>query len=116
MNRSDSIAVTAFQHPDDRGFEVVVTDPARDPTEVLERQHMAFQERFLGLGAERDMERFARVRQPHHEHPALITHRPAIVGVELAEVDLGLRAGQMRLRDRHLTLRPARARPGGGAT
>ena len=47
------------------------------------------------------MERPPRVRQPHHEHPHL---HPAAgdSGVELAEVDLGLRTRQMGLRHRHL--------------
>lgn len=36
--------------------EVVVTHPGRDATEVFERQHMPFQEGFLGLGAEGDVD------------------------------------------------------------
>ena len=94
-------AVAAFEDPDDGGFEVVVPDPAGHTAEVLEGQHVALQERFLGLGGERDVKRFARVRQSHHEHPAL-HDQTGDRGVELAEVDLGLSAGQMRLRDRHL--------------
>jgi len=46
-------------------------DPARDGTEVLEREDVSFQGRLLGLGAVRDVERPTGVRQPHHEHPAL---------------------------------------------
>jgi len=61
--------VPAAQHPDHGGLEVVVTDPARHGAEVLQRQHVPFQERFLRLGRERDVERPARARQPHHEHP-----------------------------------------------
>jgi hypothetical protein len=41
------------------------------------------------------------VRQSHHKHPALHDH-PGDRGVKLAEVDFGLSAGQMDLRDRHL--------------
>ena len=55
---------------------------------------MALQESFLGLGGERDVKRFARVRQSHHEHPTL-HDQPSDRGVELAEVDLGLSPGQM---------------------
>ena len=55
--------------------------------EVVERQHVSLQERFLGLGAEASMERPTRVGQPHHEHPAL-DPLPANQGIELAEVDL----------------------------
>ena len=62
---------------------------------------MALKEGFLGLGGERNVKGFARVRQSHHEHPALHDHA-GDRRVELAEVDLGLGAGQMRLRDRHL--------------
>jgi hypothetical protein len=57
---------------------------------MLERQDMPFQERFLGLGAERDMKRPPRMRQAHHEHPAL-NALPGDSRPELAEVNLGLR-------------------------
>jgi hypothetical protein len=68
---------------------------------MRERPHVTVEERLLGLGGERGVERPARVRQPHHEHPAL--HRdPVEHRVELPEVDLGLSTGQMRLRDHHL--------------
>ena len=56
--------VPAFQHSDDSGSEVVVTYPGQDAAEVLERQHMALEERLLGLGAERDMERPPRMGRP----------------------------------------------------
>ena len=61
-----------------------------------ERVHMPFQERFLGLGAERDMERPPGVGQSQHEHPTL-DQFPGDLGVELTEVDLGLRARRMGL-------------------
>jgi hypothetical protein len=94
-------AITTLEDPDDGGFEVVVPDPAGHTAEVLEGQHVTLQERFLGLSGERDVKRFARVRQSHHEHPAL-HDQSGDHGVELAEVDLGLGTGQMRLRNRHL--------------
>jgi hypothetical protein len=62
---------------------------------------MPFQEGPLGLGGERDVERPAGVRQPHHEHPQL-EQRPGHGGIGLAEVDLGLRVRRMRLRHRDL--------------
>ena len=94
-------AVTPFEDPDHRGLEVVIPNPAGHTAEVFEGQHVALQERFLSLGGEGDVKRFARVRESHHEHPAL-HDQPGDRGVELTEVDLGLRAGQMCLRDRHL--------------
>ena len=63
--------VPAAQHPHHGGLEVVIADPAGHRAEVLKGQHVAFQERFLRLGGERDVERPARARQPHHEHPQL---------------------------------------------
>ena len=57
MNRSASARSRPLQHPDDGGLEIVVTDPARHRAEILERQHVPFQERFLRLGGERDMKR-----------------------------------------------------------
>ena len=94
-------AVTTLEDPDDRGFEVVVPDPTRHTAEGLEGQYVALQESFLGLSGERHVKGFARVRQSHHEHPAL-HDQSGDRGVKLAEVDLGLSAGQMCLRDRHL--------------
>ena len=77
---------------------------------MLERQHVPLQKRFLGLSAERDVERPARVRQTQHEHPALDPDT-GDRRVELAEVDLALRAGKVRLRDRHLPLHQAELDP-----
>jgi hypothetical protein len=71
---------------------------------------VALQERFLGLGGERDVKRFARVRQSHHEHPAL-HYQSGDRRVELTEVDLGLRAGLVCLRDRHLALKQSQLDP-----
>ena len=93
--------VPALQHPGDRGLEVVVADPARHGAEMLERQHVAFQERFLRLGGERNMKRPPRARQPQHEQPQL-QHGAGDHRVELAEVDLGFGPGQMRLRHRNI--------------
>ena len=95
--------VPAAQHPHHRGLEVVIPDPAGHRAEVLERQHVALQERLLRLGSERDMKGPARARQPHHEHPQLDQH-PVDDGVELPEVHLGLRARLVRLRHHDLHL------------
>ena len=97
------VPVPAFEDSRDSGFEVVVTHPPRDTTEMLERQNVSLQERLLSLGAERDVERPPAVRQAHHEHPHL-HQRPADRGVELPEVDLRLRARLMGLRDAYLHL------------
>jgi len=61
------VPVPALQDAGHCGLEVVVPDPARHAAHMLERQHVAFQERFLRLGGERDVERPARARQPQHE-------------------------------------------------
>ena len=95
--------VPAAQHPHHRGPQVVIPDPAGHRAEVLERQHVALQERLLRLGGERDMKGPARARQPHHEHPQLDQH-PGDDGVELPEVHLGLRARRVRLRHHDLHL------------
>jgi hypothetical protein len=78
------VPVPSFQHPDHGRPEVVIADQAGQGAEVLERQDVAFEEGFLRLGGERDVERAARVRQPHHEHPQL-QQDPGDGGVELAE-------------------------------
>lgn len=102
--------VAALQHPHHRRLQVVVAHPPGDAAEVLERQHVTLEERLLRLRAERDVERTARVRQPHHEHPALHP-RAADGGVELTEVDLTLGAGQVGLRDRDLAMVQAELDP-----
>ena len=85
-------AVTTLEHPGHRRLEIVIADPPRHSAETVEREHVAFQERLLGLSGERDMKRLARARQPHHEQPRLHQHA-GDPGIELAEVDLCLRAG-----------------------
>ncbi len=104
--------VPAPQHPDHGGLEVVVADPAGHRAEILERQHMPFQERLLRLGRERNMKRPPRARQPQHEQPQL-QQRPGDHGVELTEVNFSLRAGQVRLR--HADLGPVQAQLGAAA-
>ena len=106
-------AVPALQHPGHRGLEVVIADPARDRAEIFEGQHVAFQERFLRLGGERDMKRPARARQPQHEQPQL-HQRPGDHRVELAEIHLGLRARQVRLRHRNRNAVQAQLDPAAG--
>ena len=66
-----------------------------------ERADVAVEERLLRLGGVGVVERPPGVRQPHHEHVALHL-RPGQRRVELTEVDLGLGAGQVGLRNRHL--------------
>ncbi len=57
-----------------RRLEVVVPDPpGRHPTKGRERRHVPVQERLLDSSAVRDVDRPARVRQPHHEHVQLAT-------------------------------------------
>jgi hypothetical protein len=51
FRRSALGGVAVFEHPDDRGFEVVLADPARHRPEMLKRQRMNFQERLLRLVA-----------------------------------------------------------------
>jgi hypothetical protein len=58
------------------------------------------------------MERPARTRQPQHEQPQPGQH-PGDHGVEFAEVNLSLRAGQVRLR--HADLGPVQAEVGAAA-
>ena len=56
------LPVAALQHFGDGGLEVVIPDPGGNSTEMGERPHMAFEERFLRLGAVRDVKRPAGVR------------------------------------------------------
>ena len=93
--------VTALQHPHHGRGQVVIAHPARDRPEMLERQHMPFQERFLGLGAERHVKGAPRTRQPQHEHPHL-HQRARDPRLELPEIDFCFSTCGMRLRHRHL--------------
>ena len=106
-------AVPPAQHPNHGGFEVVVTDPGRNRTEIGERRYVSFQERFLGLGAERDVESLTGVGKSHHEQPQCGQY-PGDSGAELAEIDLGLRAGRVGLRHRHLDPVQTQLDPTGG--
>jgi hypothetical protein len=93
-------AVAALQDPRHCRLEVVVADPMWHPAEVLEAQHMALEERLLGLSGERLMERPPRGRQPHGEQPQL-GQRPLQPHPQLGEVDLGLLAGMVDLGNGH---------------
>ena len=63
---------------------------------MVEGQHVALEERLLGLVAERHVEPSARMAEPQAEHPAL--HQHAVYpGHGLAEVALGFLARAMRL-------------------
>ena len=95
------VAVATSQYPGHGWLEVVVPHPPRHPTEVGERFDVALEECLLRLGAVRDVERPAGVRQPHHEDPHSDRH-PGDGGVELAEVDLSFRARRVGLRDEHV--------------
>jgi hypothetical protein len=94
-------AIAALEDPRDRGAEVVVADPVGHPTQVHEPLDVALEERLLGLGHKRPMERPARARQAHGEQPQL-RQRPLQPHPQLGEVDLSLRARLMDLRDHHL--------------
>ena len=92
--------VPTQQDLDDRGLQVVVADQRRDATEMLEGEHVALEERLLGLMAERHMEPTARTAQAQAEHPAL--HQgPGDPGHELPEIALGFLAGAVALGHRH---------------
>ena len=52
--------ITALQHLDDRRGQIVVTDPARDPTERFERTNMTIEEHLLGFMEIRPPERLTR--------------------------------------------------------
>ena len=92
----------AQRDPDHRRLQIVVADhPGRHPAERLERSDMPVQERLLGLVGVGEVERLARVRQPHTKHEQL-HHLPGDRGGELAEVDLRLRRRRMGLRHHHL--------------
>jgi hypothetical protein len=87
-------AVAALQHAHHRGFEVVVTDPARDTTEVRERTDVTIEERLLSLIQIDPMEPTARRGETHHEHPPL-GREPVEHEAHLPEIDLGFRAQRM---------------------
>ena len=103
--------VPAGQHPRHRRLQVVVADvPPRHPAQLVERIHVALQERLLPLGAERPVHRPARRRQPEREQVHLRLH-PAQQHPQVGEVDLALGTHRMVLRDERLRGRPARLRP-----
>ncbi len=74
MNRSDSSRSRPLQTRITAGLRLSYRIRPGHPTEVGERQDVAFQERLLRLRGERDVKRPARLGQPHHEHPALHRH------------------------------------------
>lgn len=98
----------AGQHPRHRSFQVVVTDVhERDPAELLERVAVAVQERLLRTRRVSPVDSLTRVRQPQREQEHLGLH-PGQHDPQIGEVDLGLRAGRVGLRDEHLGQLPAR--------
>jgi len=62
---------------------------------------MPVQERFLGLVGVAEVERLARMRQPHAKHVQL-HHLPGDRGSELTEINLRLSCWRMGLRHHHL--------------
>jgi len=94
--------IPTLQHPHHRRFQVVIADPARHPTHVLEGPHMAIEEHLLGLVQRDPMEPAPRRRQAQHEHPAVHRH-PSQKEAHLPEVDLRLRPERMGLRNLHLS-------------
>lgn len=96
MNRRFPGPVAALQDAVDRGPQVVVADPPRNPTERLERQHMPLEERLGGLASKCHMEHRARCAQPQHNQPHLGQGRVQ-PHPQLPEVDLGLFAGWVDL-------------------
>src|SRR3954463_3539574 len=54
-----------LEHLRDRGLEIVVADQRKDAAEPLQRGHVPFQERLLGLALERHHEPGAREARAH---------------------------------------------------
>ncbi len=88
--------VPAEQDPGHGRLQVVGLDAGRHPLHPREGVDVPGQERLLGLGGERPVEGPARVAQPQREQPQL-DHDAGDLGPELAEVDLGLDAGEVGL-------------------
>ncbi|MET3722050.1 hypothetical protein ABIB27_003926 [Arthrobacter sp. UYEF21] len=87
------------------GSEVVIADlPCRHTAQGIERFDMAFQESLLPAGRVNAVDRFSRGGQAESEH---VTPGAFPVGVdpELTEIDLGLRARGVFLRDEYLNRR-----------
>ena len=80
--------------------------PGRRPAQLLERIHVALQERLLPEGCRGPVHRLARGRHPQREQRSLGLH-PAQDHPQVGEVDLGLRARFMGLRHERLRRRPA---------
>ena len=93
--------ITALQDPGDRGLQVVVTDPARDPAEAFEGPDMGVGERLLRLVHVGPVERPGGEPEPHREQ--MQRHRdPADLRFELAPIHLTLRARKPGLGNEHL--------------
>ena len=112
MNRAFSSRSRPSSTRTTAGLEVVVADhPGRHPTEVLERPHVPVQERLLGLVGDTRRAPPCPSATAAARTSTASPRIPAITALELAEVDLGLRARLMGLRHRSPTAVQARARP-----
>ena len=103
--------VPAVQHPDNGGLEVVVADPAEHRAEVLEGQHVTFQERFLRLVANATWN-----ARPEHDSRSTNIHSLIIIPATRRRTrrsHLGLRTQKMRLRNDDL--HPVQAELGASA-
>ena len=90
------------QHPGHGRGQVVVPDlPGRDAAQDGERVHVAFQEGLLPAGRRHQVHGLAGIRHPEREQVALDQH-PGQPHPQLPEVDLGLHARRVMLRDEHL--------------
>ena len=103
--------VAALQHPLDRSLQVVVADPFRDPAEMFERPDVTVQEHLLALVQIGPGVAATRRRETQNEHRHLDQH-PSQVDARSAEVDLGLFAQRVMLRDHHLHQRHLHPAPG----
>ncbi len=97
-------SVPALQHLGDRRLEIVVADPARDPTEMFEGPDMAIQEHLLGLIHIRQRIGAARHRQSHDEHRHL-GECTIQIDVDRPEIDFGLRPQRVMLGHRYINQR-----------
>src|SRR5580692_7162230 len=99
------------EHAGHRRSQVVVADlPRRHAAQHVERVHVAFEERLLPLRSRDAVHRLTGEGQPEHEHVAQGAD-PGQVDVDVAEIDLGVLAGPVDLRDEHLRRPAARLDP-----
>ena len=104
MNRSDSTRSRPLQHPGHRRLQVVVADPAGHTTEVLEGADVPVEEHLLGLvqigAGEARPDADSRIK-----NNGTSVSSAGQVDADRPEVDLGLLAQRVVLRDHHLDQR-----------